>query len=118
MSTDDVSQDELKLGVIANQKYSEHAIIDDDDSTPKTQLRDIVDSDDGTIESSFTNSHCVDFGHSDDETLESISPRTHSGFHFCVMGDISINIDTFGHSYGSVSSTFISPLDSHNGVNN
>ena len=118
MSTDDGSQDEPKLGGTANQQHSELSIIDNDDSRPKTQLRDIADSDDGTIESSSTNSHCVDLRHSDDRTLESTSPRTHSGSNFCVMGDESIGFDTFRHSYGLFSSTSISVLDCHYGVNN
>ena len=118
MSTDDGSQDEPKLGGTANQQHSELSIIDNDDSRPKTQLRDIADSDDGTIESSSTNSYCVDFGHSDDRTLDPTSPCTHSGSHFCLMGDASIGFDTFWHSYGSVSSSSISALNSQYGVNN
>ena len=60
MFTDNESLDETKLGGTANRQHSQHAIIDDDDSGPKTPPRDIVDSDDGTIESSSTNSRCVD----------------------------------------------------------
>ena len=117
MFTDNGSLDEPKLAGTANHQHLEHAIIDGEDSRPKIQPRRIVDSDDGTIKSSSTNSHCVDFGHSDDGILESTSPCTHSGSYFCVMGDESIGFDTFCHSYGSISSTSISMLDSHYGVN-
>ena len=45
-----------------NRQHSHHAIIYDDDSGPKTPPRDIVDCDDGTIESTSTTSRCVGSG--------------------------------------------------------
>lgn len=95
MFTDDGSLDKLKLGGTANPQHSQYAIIDDDDSRPNTQPRDIVDSDDGTIESSSTNRRCVDSGHSDDETREPTTPCTNSSSHFRVMGNELIGFDTF-----------------------
>ena len=67
---DDDTQQEPRLGSICSQQHSEHIIIADDESRPQTQHHDFVDFDDGTIKSSFTNSHCVDSVHSDDESLE------------------------------------------------
>ena len=57
--SDNGSLDESQIGGRAIRQHSEHVIIiDDDDSTPKTQLRHIVDSDDETnASSSITNSH-------------------------------------------------------------
>ena len=55
MLADDESQHEPRLSSTANYQHSEHVIIADDESRPKTQRRDIVDADDGTIESLFTN---------------------------------------------------------------
>ena len=95
MFTDNGSLDEPKLGGTANRQHSQYAIIEDDDSRLKTQPRDIIDSDDGTIKPSSTNSHCVDFGYFDDGTLESTSACTHGGSHFCVMSNESIGFDTF-----------------------
>ena len=50
MFTNDESLDESKVDGIANHQHLEHVVIDNEDSRPKTQLRHIVDSDDGTIE--------------------------------------------------------------------
>ena len=90
MFTNNVSLDEPKLGGAANYQHLEHVVIDEEDSRPKTQQRHIVDSDDGTIKSSFINSRCIDFGYSNDGNFESIFPCTHSRSLFCVMVDRSI----------------------------
>ena len=118
--SDNGSLDELQLGARAVPQHSGHVIIiDDDDSTPKTQLRHIVDSDDETnASSSITNSQRDDSEQSNVLTPDLTSPRsTHSGSHFCLTGDESIGFDTFRHAYGSVSSNSISALDRQYGRN-
>jgi len=70
---DDDTQQEPRLGSIGSQQHSEHVIITYEESRPQTQHRDFVDLDNATIKSSFTNSHCVDYVHSDNETLEIFS---------------------------------------------
>jgi len=102
LAHDDTEQEPM-LGSLGSQHHSEHVIIANDESRPQTQSRDFVDSNDGSIESSFTNSHCVDSVHSDDGTLESSSICTPGGSHFCVLGDESIGFDTFENSYASIS---------------
>ena len=119
--TDNGSLDESKVGGRANRQYLEHIIkIDDEDSTPKTQPRHIVDSDDETnASSSTTNSHCDDSGQSNIRTLDSISPCcTHSGSHSRLTGDESIGFNNLWQYYGSVSSNSISALDRQYRQNN